>query len=333
MNSTIDLDSSNEGENLNPNIALIKPKREKGVGEKLGDTIELSSDEESEISITEEKKPILKRSRAAFNSTKNETLPKNILSLDANESHQTPYQTPQASTPATGYKSVVTSTPAETPRSKLSYNFKSSEEICDDDGTLSNDDSSAGTGSADSSSTTEEADEKQNLTNSDEDSTGNNESIDNNIEENEKSVNIKECNNSPNGLRNSEDDDDETLDQSEIGLDNEEKLDNEILEKEQREKQHETENITAIGNERDKVMEEDTSPKLFHHQQSSEINVPKSDATSEKDKTKECPPPESVTSTLTENDIEREKPRLLDLSTSGEETDIEDDIITKGRFH
>ena len=71
MNTTVDLDSSNEGENLNPNIELIKPKREKGKGEKLGDTIELSSDddEESEISITEEKKPILKRSKAAFNST------------------------------------------------------------------------------------------------------------------------------------------------------------------------------------------------------------------------------------------------------------------------
>ena len=56
MNTTVDLDSSNEGENLNPNIELIKPKREKGKGEKLGDTIELSSDdEESEISITEEK--------------------------------------------------------------------------------------------------------------------------------------------------------------------------------------------------------------------------------------------------------------------------------------
>ena len=32
MNNTIDLDSSNEGENVSPNIELIIPKREKGTG-------------------------------------------------------------------------------------------------------------------------------------------------------------------------------------------------------------------------------------------------------------------------------------------------------------
>ena len=135
MNTTVDLDSSNEGENLNPNIELIKPKREKGKGEKLGDTIELSSDddEESEISITEEKKPILKRSKAAFNSTKNDTLPENGHKSDENALQETPYQTPKSFTPATGYKSIVTSTPAETPRSKLAYDFKSTEDSSDDD--------------------------------------------------------------------------------------------------------------------------------------------------------------------------------------------------------
>ena len=49
MNTTVDLDSSNEGENLNPNIEILKPKIEKGTGEKLGDTIELSSDGEESV--------------------------------------------------------------------------------------------------------------------------------------------------------------------------------------------------------------------------------------------------------------------------------------------
>ena len=118
MNTTIDLDSSNEEENLNPNVASVEPKKEiKGNGEKLGDTIELSSSgEDSEISITEEKKPILKRSKDAFNSTKNDTLINDLTSKrDGDYNFETPYSTPQSSVPPTAYKSMVTSTPAEPP--------------------------------------------------------------------------------------------------------------------------------------------------------------------------------------------------------------------------
>ena len=171
MNTTVDLDSSNEGENLNPNIEILKPKIEKGTGEKLGDTIELSSDgEESDISITEEKKPILKRSTAAFNSTKNENMSINAANEDVNLSAQTPFLTPQSSTPATAYKSLVTSTPAETPRFKLAdhvvettpptnlcntfNNSESFEEDVEDDNDISE---------QESSSTTESADSTQNL--------------------------------------------------------------------------------------------------------------------------------------------------------------------------
>ena len=167
MNTTVDLDSSNEGENLNPNIELLKPKIEKGAGEKLGDTIELSSDgEESDISITEEKKPILKRSTAAFNSTKNENMSVNVANEDNNLSAQTPFLTPQSSSPATAYKSLVTSTPAETPRFKLadrlvettpptiSLQSESFEEDAEDDNDISE---------QESSSTTESADSTQNL--------------------------------------------------------------------------------------------------------------------------------------------------------------------------
>ena len=167
MNTTVDLDSSNEGENLNPNIEILKPKIEKGTGEKLGDTIELSSDgEESDISITEEKKPILKRSTAAFNSTKNENMSINGANEDVNLSAQTPFLTPQSSTPATAYKSLVTSTPAETPRFKLAdhvvettpptigLHSESFEEDAEDDNDISE---------QESSSTTESADSTQNL--------------------------------------------------------------------------------------------------------------------------------------------------------------------------
>ena len=103
------------------------------------------------------------------------------------------------------------------------------------------------------------------------------------------------------------------------------------MEREQRDQQHETENTVAVVDAHDKIIEEDSGPNILHHPRCSEINTQNCEATTKQDTINECPPPESLTSTLTENDIEREKPRLLDLSTSGEESDIEDDINNKGK--
>ena len=321
MNNTIDLDSSNEGENVSPNIELIIPKREKGAGEKLGDTIELSSDdEESEISITEEKKPILKRSKAAFNSTKNDTLPRNGVNSDEGEFQDTPYQTPKSFTPATAYKSVVTSTPAETPLSKLSYDLKLSEETHDvDENDLSNDVSSedSGSGSSDSSSTTEEADEKQNSINTDDDSTENMKSSDDKSQENEKSgVTMEDCDDSRATLDDSVVEGNKILSHSEIDSESAEHSDNEELDKE--EKEIDESKIHKTGtNESENIVEKSTVSNLLHKEEGDAISRHEVKKIEGNDENK---------------DITQEKPKRLELSTSGEESDIEDDIMAKGIY-
>ena len=321
MNNTIDLDSSNEGENVSPNIELIIPKREKGTGEKLGDTIELSSDdEESEISITEEKKPILKRSKAAFNSTKNDTLPRNGVNSDEGEIQDTPYQTPKSFTPATGYKSVVTSTPAETPLSKLSYKLKLNEETHDDDeNDLSNDDSSedSGSGSGDSSSTTEEADEKQNSINTDDESTENMKSFDDKSQENEKSgVTMEDCDDSRATLDDSVVEGNKILSHSEIDSESAEHSDNEELEKE--EKEIDTSKIPKSGiDESENITEKSAVSNLLHEEEGEAIS-PQED--------------KKIEGHDENRDMKQDKPKRLELSTSGEESDIEDDIMAKGIY-
>ena len=321
MNNTIDLDSSNEGENVSPNIELIIPKREKGTGEKLGDTIELSSDdEESEISITEEKKPILKRSKAAFNSTKNDTLPRNGVNSDEGEIQDTPYQTPKSFTPATGYKSVVTSTPAETPLSKLSYKLKLSEETHDDDeNDLSNDDSSedSGSGSGDSSSTTEEADEKQNSINTDDESTENMKSFDDKSQENEKSgVTMEDCDDSRATLDDSAIGGNKILSHSEIDSESAEHSDNEELEKE--EKEIDTSKIPKSGIDESENITEKSAVFNLLHEEEGEAIIPQED--------------KKIEGHEENRDMKQEKPKRLELSTSGEESDIEDDIMAKGIY-
>ena len=303
MNNTIDLDSSNEGENVSPNIELIIPKREKGTGETLGDTIELSSDdEESEISITEEKKPILKRSKAAFNSTKNDTLPRNGVNSYEGEFQDTPYQTPKSSTPATAYKSVVTSTPAETPLSKLSYKLKLSKETQDDDeNDLSNDDSSedSGSGSGDSSSTTEEADEKQNSINTDDESTENMKSFDDKSQENEKSgVIMEDCDDSRATLDDSVVEGNKILSHSEIDSDGAEHSDNEEMKKE--EKQIDTSNIPKSGiDESENIAEKSTVSNLLHEEEGEAIS----------------PQEDKIIEGHEENrDMKQDKPKRLELS-------------------
>ena len=321
MNNTIDLDSSNEGENVSPNIELIIPKREKGTGEKLGDTIELSSDdEESEISITEEKKPILKRSKAAFNSTKNDTLPRNGVNSYEGEFQDTPYQTPKSSTPATAYKSVVTSTPAETPLSKLSYDLKLSEEINDDDeNDLSIDNSSedSGSGSGDSSSTTEEADEKQNSINTDDDSTENMKSFDDKSQDNEKSgVTTEDCDDSRATLDNSIVEGNKELSHSEIYSESAEHSDKEELEKE--EKEIDSSQITKTGvDEGNNIPDKSAVSSLLNKEEGKYISR-------QEDK--------KIEGNDENNEIKQEKPKRLELSTSGEESDIEDDLMAKGIY-
>lgn len=196
MNTTIDLDSSNEEENLNPNVASVEPKKEiKGNGEKLGDTIELSSSgEDSEISITEEKKPILKRSKDAFNSTKNDTLINDLTSKrDGDYNFETPYSTPQSSVPPTAYKSMVTSTPAEPPlppTNEESLDNETSDNCALNlSGRLNSEDDEC-KNQSDSSSSTEGADSQQHLSESEHDEPDTDNEVANLTYENSETVRI-----------------------------------------------------------------------------------------------------------------------------------------------
>ena len=332
MNATVELDSSNEGENLNPNIVLVKPKREKGTGEKLGDTIELTSDEDSDINITEEKKPILKRSTAAFNSTKNDTLSINATTADTSLNLNTPYSTPQSSTPATAYKSIVTSTPAQTPRLKLSHDLELTDETPENHNEHKSDDDAfqenIDTGE-DSSSTTEGADSKPNFSQTDED-----EPVDANKTANTylSSETIKMGNEESADINTS------TSNQNIEMIDVDKSFSNVEVTEDQMEKSKKVLNNlihgggdnTNIKTKSVQVLDELYNSKISEHEKTLE-HSPKANIEVGNNKPMENNLLERHEFLQPKDEIFQENSKLLELSTSGEESDIEDDATTKGK--
>ena len=330
MNTTVDLDSSNEGENLNPNIALVKPKREKGTGEKLGDTIELSSDDDSDISITEEKKPILKRSTAAFNSTKNDTIPISVTGLETSVHMQTPFLTPQSSTPATAYKSIITSTPAETPRFKLSNEEIENVSTTNYDSNQSNDysENEKDTDDEENSSTTEEAVSKPNLSDTDEERSSDNDKMNTTYQNSETlKIDTQELQKSESTVHHNLDD---SVDKIVDLQTNQQEHDVKLTKKEK-----------SIHDGGDHPVLENDSPEIEEELYNSDSIDHKYNCKSSPkyyDKMENCSELINETPLLSQNqhnvikdEICNDTSKRLQLSSSGDESDIEDDVTTQGK--
>ena len=350
MNTTVELDSSNEGENVNPNIELVKPKIEKGNGEKLGDTIELSSNEEdSDISITEEKKPILKRSTAAFNSTRNDTLPSNLTVTETSLNMQTPYYTPQSSTPAPAYKSIVTSTPAGTPRFTIPEEMLQNEtpesgvknlSVSVDSEDDQNEEEEI------SSSSTEGADSTKNLSDTDEDKS----------EYDKKNLTYQSSETIRMGTEESVRLNKSSQDNIDSGLDNSVKVDNASTQETEGQDMD-----TSINEQADSIdgggdsinpackggcgkIEEEQNSKSFDQEESlvsisgdrrflclqefNHENESVSELINEKHRLDEIDE-----NNLSNNKINKECAKMLEMPTSGEESDIEDDATAKGKIN